>query len=108
MERAIIQDAIVNALTEIQVNSGRALSNITGNTRPIGDLMDFDSLNAVEAACLVSEALGTDIETELLLTSSYGVPLTVNEMVDRITNHFDKQEGVNHGQLKFPTKFNRR
>lgn len=106
MDHDEIQDALIQAITEIQVNSGRGVPKITGSTHPIGDLDGFDSLNVVEAACLLSEALDTDIKTELVLTSSFGAPLTINEMVDHVADHFNRQKGVNNGQLKFPIKSN--
>lgn len=106
MEREVIQEALTQALLEIQINSGRTVPAITEDTHPIGDLDGFDSVNTVEVACLISESLEVQVAAEVILKTPFGRPLTVGEMVDQIATHLNQQEGVAHGKLKFSTKPN--
>jgi acyl carrier protein len=80
-----IRSALILAITEIQINSGHALIEITNETRPLGDLQDFDSLNAVEASTLLSEHLGCEITPDIGLFVGKGEPLQICEIVENIS-----------------------
>jgi acyl carrier protein len=76
-----IKDILVNVLNEIQSNSGRTLLEINDDTHPLGDLMGFDSINAVEATTLLSEQLGCDIVPDVALFIKGNRPFTIKEIV---------------------------
>ena len=104
MQPEEVLNALVEVLTEIQINSGRVVPDITNNTHPIGDLDGFDSLNAVEVGILLSDALSMKIDFEFILSTPIGYSPTVGDIVDRIVQTSDHQEGVIHGQPKFQYK----
>ena len=104
MQPEEVRNALVEVLTEIQVSSGRVAPDITINTHLVGDLEGFDSLNAVEAGILLSDALNMKIDFEFILSTPFGYSPTVGDIVDRIVHTSDHQEGVFHGQPKFQYK----
>lgn len=105
-----IHDALVDALSGIQSDSGRVIPEITDATHPIGDLEGFDSLNAVEVSMRLSEALNMKIDFELLVSKSYGFSPTVGDIVERIFQVAENSKGDHHEQLsfRFKSKFYRR
>lgn len=52
-----IRAAVLSALEEIQVESGREWKPLTDNSRPIGTLAGFDSPNGVEFCCAIEVKL---------------------------------------------------
>ncbi len=79
-----IKEELRRAILEIQTNSGRAVPDIHDELCPIGDLEGFDSLNAVEVTCLLSDYLGHNITNDLMLPIYPGRQLTINEIADRL------------------------
>lgn len=79
-----VRSAVIETLREIQSQSGRRIAPIGDNTRPIGDLEGFDSLNAEEAATMLCERLGVEIEDNPFITRSDARPLRVREIVVRL------------------------
>jgi len=58
-----IQEAVLEAVCEIQKQSGRPLPEVCcGTLRPIGDLEGFESINAVEVTVQLAEKLGCEID----------------------------------------------
>jgi acyl carrier protein len=54
--------ALCEVLAEVQQSTGRDNIQITDSTCPIGGLLDFDSLNAVEATVMVEQRLGIELD----------------------------------------------
>lgn len=54
MTREELVDKVIDVLRTIQVISGRPVATITEETKPIGDLVGFDSLNGVELAAILN------------------------------------------------------
>lgn len=79
-----INEVVRQVLHEIQSSSGRPVPIFNDELRPIGDLEGFDSLNAVEAASLLSEYLGNEIPNNIMLPTYPGEQLTVSEIVSRL------------------------
>lgn len=86
MDHKLVTDALTQALSEIQSCSGRSVSQMTPETRPIGDLEGFDSVNAVEAASILSGHLGQRIDPKIMLSTNPNEPLRICDIVDRIVS----------------------
>lgn len=88
-----IRSSLVEVLNEIQAQSGRAVGVISDELRPLGDLEGFDSLNAEEAAALLSDRLGLEIEENPFI-SAKGKALSVGDVAKRLSLTVDgKQKG---------------
>lgn len=79
-----IRKAVIEAINVIQSNSGREITQLSGTTCPMRDLTGFDSLNAVEVSAHLSQALGFEVETNLLFAAGPSAPISIDEAVDRI------------------------
>jgi acyl carrier protein len=62
MDRADIQKGIEEAIQEIQAESGREAIKLTLQTVVVNPAFGFDSLNGIEACCLVEQKLGIKID----------------------------------------------
>ena len=87
------RELVIQVLTEIQTGSGRLSPEIHGDLCPIGGFEGFDSLNAVEAASLLSEYLDCTIKPNLMLSSYPGRQLTINEIAGRLQETIGSQGG---------------
>ncbi len=93
MDHQQVINALSQALSEIQSCSGRTVSQMTPETRPIGDLEGFDSVNAVETAAILSGHLGQPINPKIMLSTNPNEPLRICDIVDRIVNSEAKHSG---------------
>lgn len=85
MRKDEVVATIVDVLAEFQSMGGRPATQITGNTCPIGDLAEFDSLNGVEATVELSDRLGIDLPGVNAFANESGTKaLTVSEVADTI------------------------
>ena len=76
---------VADVLAEIQSISGRVQQPIREDTRPIGDLDQFDSLNGVEATVELSDRLGVDLwAVNAFVNESGSKALTVSEIAGGI------------------------
>jgi len=84
--------AIVNVLEELQRVSGRPCGQLTGSTKPIGDLVGFDSLSGIEATVALEAALDLKLETDNALVAEVKGrkrALTITEAAERIAKHLN-------------------
>jgi hypothetical protein len=91
--REKVVEVLVNALLEAQQDIVGSPELITENTRPIGDLKDFDSLTSVEVTLSCLSALGFEDLPSFpsLFISKQSESLTVSEVADRIMKLKKKQ-----------------
>lgn len=76
---------IIDVLTDIQLTSGRAPTQISKDTCPISGLEQFDSLNGVEATVELSDRLDIDLPGVNAFMNDDGTQaLTVSEIADSI------------------------
>lgn len=77
---------VIQTLGEVQRDIVDGSEEINAQTRPIGDLQDFDSLTSVCATILCLEKLGISdpLEFPSLFIDKGGNALTVDEVADRI------------------------
>lgn len=83
-------------LSEIQELNGEEVPEVEDETRPMGDLADFDSLTAVEATTQLSERLSWELDPTLFWEKD-GTPLKIGEIVDRICATVGVKEGGSRG-----------
>jgi acyl carrier protein len=82
-----VTKTIITVLKELQLASGRACGELTGNTKPIGDLIGFDSLSAIEATVAIEAALGKELNIDNLLVAEINgreQALTITGAAERI------------------------
>jgi len=85
MKSTEARDRIVKAIVQIQKNSGRELpEEVSGRTKPIGDLEGFDSLNGLELSVVIAAEFDIDSRENLCVSEDGRRALTVNEMVARV------------------------
>jgi acyl carrier protein len=90
-----VMAAVIAAISEIQVSSGRPLEEITDSTRPTQDLKGFDSLSAVEAITIVSQTLGREIFPDLALFVEGTRPRTVGEISEAVSKFLEESSPKN-------------
>ena len=88
-----LREVLIEVITEIQAGSGRPVPEIHGELCPIGDFEGFDSLNAVEVSCELSQRLDCDIKPNLMVPTYPWKPLTINEIVGRLQQAVEAQGG---------------
>ena len=93
LTRDKVLGALVDALREAQQNVSDEPEQITENTRPIGDLRDFDSLTSVMVTvhCLVTLGIEDIPSSPSLFITKRGGALTVGEVADRIIKENEKE-----------------
>jgi len=82
MDAHEIRGVVVSVLTDIQSDSGRTVSDFSGDMCPMGGLDGFDSINCIEAAITLSGILGCDIQKDVALFTQDGHGRTMDEIVD--------------------------
>jgi acyl carrier protein len=85
---------VLRAVCEIQAWSGRSSDGIDQDTRPLGDLDDFDSLNAEEVCSLLSEELEQEIPTSIFDQQSLQ-PATIGNIAQRLCEFIRGTKGDN-------------
>ncbi len=98
MTRQQAEAAVIGVIVEIQEMSGRQCFNIGSNTKPIGDVPEFDSLNAFEATVYGAARLRMDIPNEEnIFTNEAGDRArSVREIAGRLMEIAESSEGVVH------------
>ena len=86
MYKKEIRAAVIGVVREIQEMSGRELTSVTPETRPVGDLPGFDSLNGIEGTIMLSERLGISIplDVNVFLNEQGDRVLAVEEICERV------------------------
>lgn len=93
MEFDETKELVQRVIAEIQTGSGRAVLDINDDLCPIGDLEGFDSLNAVEASCLLSDYLGYEIPNNLMLAAHPERQLTIDDITERLYQFINAEGG---------------
>jgi hypothetical protein len=78
---------IVAVLKDLQDASGRVCGQLHGDTKPIGDLVDFDSLSGIEATVALEAVLGKELGTDNVFVSEVkgrNRALTIAETAGRL------------------------
>ena len=94
MTRNEVERLLIEALREIQAQSGRGVPEITDETRPLKDLPGFDSHNDLEVAVELAEPFQLDEKMRLCLSDDGTRPLSIREIVDRIMAHMTNPKGT--------------
>ena len=88
-----LRELLIEVITEIQVGSGRPIPEIHGELCPLGDFEGFDSLNAVEVTCELSQRLDREIKPDLMVPAYPWKQLTINEIVGRLQQAVEAKGG---------------
>ena len=88
MTRDEIKQLLIEKLREIQELSGREQQEITGETRPLVDLVGFDSHNDLELSAMLADPFNIDDKTRLGVSADGKRPLCVREIVDNVMENF--------------------
>lgn len=91
--RAEILKCLLDAITDVQVASGRSPDGIDTSTDVFGGIEGFDSLNALEVLVTASAKVEDELPDELLARKEDGSPLTVGDLVDRILARLEGDDG---------------
>lgn len=92
MDRAFVQAKLVEVLQTIQAASGLECPHISGSTKPIEDLPQFDSKIWPVAIGMLAMELGVTIadDVNIFRQEKGRTPLTINEsvaMIVELTKH---------------------
>lgn len=97
MDKQDVVAEVIQAVRRVQQASGRPVGDIGTNTRPVGDLDEFDSLNGLEAVIVLSEALDYELPSDIpFVRRDTREGLTVGEIADVICSMI-ATEAVTHG-----------
>jgi hypothetical protein len=94
MTEADIRRALIEVLTNIQVQSGRPVQELTDDVRPLLDLEGFDSLNAEEVLMALTTILGYPFRRNPLFADRGRRKLTVAEIVSAIAREMNLATNV--------------
>jgi len=85
MNQTEIEQALIKAVCQTQESSGRDLINVTAETRPIGDLPGFDSLNGVETTVEAIAYIKRDLPfNNVFVAENKAKALTIREAARRL------------------------
>jgi hypothetical protein len=91
MTQTEIEQALVKAVCNTQESSGRDLINVTPETRPIGDLAGFDSLNGVETTVEAIELIKKDLPfNNVFVDENKAKALTIREAAKRLLTFLNR------------------
>jgi acyl carrier protein len=83
MTQSELEILLIEAVNEIQKESGREVMRIDAETKPLSDVPGFTSLNAVEATLYVEERLGTELDFSNVFHDGLK-ELSIREAAERI------------------------
>lgn len=93
MTRGEVESKVIAALRELQVQSGRQEAvDATPDTRPIGDLPEFDSLNGEEVTVLLEVELGCVLPGNIFIAEGGRRALSVREAVGELCQRLGVSE----------------
>jgi len=85
MTRGDIQSKVIEAVREILRQSGYTDNPATApDTKPVGDLPGFDSLNGEEATVLLEAELGCQLPQNVFIAEGPRRALRIHETVDQL------------------------
>ena len=93
MTQTEIEQILIELIKNIQVMSGRPDVVIDASTRPIGDLDEFDSLNAVELTVEFADRLKFEPDSNNVLLAD-DKPLSIAEAAHRLLSQMQFKVAV--------------
>jgi acyl carrier protein len=85
-----IRRHICAVLSAIQTDSGLETPSLTDETKPLGDLLGFDSLATVDAEVRLSEALGVELDHVPFKSPVTGKEQTIGEIVAQLADKYGR------------------
>ncbi len=77
-----VREALIHALTDIQQLSGRPVPVFSDDLCPGEDLEGFDSQNAEEAAVMLEQQLGCEIDINPFVSQNEDRNLRISQVVE--------------------------
>ena len=77
-----VRETLLQTLAEIQQLSGRPVPTFSDSLCPAEDLEGFDSQNAEEAAAMLEQQLGCEINKNLFVSENEDRRLQIGEIVE--------------------------
>lgn len=85
MQLADLESRICQAVVDLQKLYSRDVTTITLDTRPVGDLDDFDSANGLELTAALAMDYGVDVPLdENIFLDERDRPLTIQQIAKRL------------------------
>ena len=94
MTQTDIEQALCDAIRQVQEDSGRESPRLSGEIVPIGDLDGFDSINSIEVGAVVSDALGVEVGEHPLVHQETGRAISISEAAGQILRQLNKNSGA--------------
>lgn len=89
MTRADVEEKLVESIREVQALSGRSARGLSAASSPLQDVEGFDSLNAIEALCILSKKLKREFKGDINLfvpkTRKY-TPISIREVASNVAD----------------------
>ena len=82
MDKEQAEQQVMGAIREVRQYSGKESVSLGPNTRPLRDFDDFDSLSGVEAAVLLSEAVGFELPDHIFAGNKGQRVPSIGEIAD--------------------------
>ncbi len=97
-----VRNAVIEVLTDIQINNGQPAVEITDATCPTTDLPGFDSFHCVEASAILSAVLEYDIKANQFFSQTQSAPpLSVHDISEQILKEIVRKEKREYGPPRF-------
>jgi acyl carrier protein len=82
-----IESVIVGVLREVQIISGREWTELNPESKPLADLVGFDSLSAIEVTVAIEQKLECKFVIESIFISEDGKrALNLKQICDQVSN----------------------
>lgn len=89
MTRSDVEEKLVESIREVQTLSGRSARGLSAASSPLQDVEGFDSLNAIEALCILSKKLKREFKGDIDLfvpkTKKHS-PISIREVASNISD----------------------
>ena len=96
MTKSELRTAVISAIADVEERCGRQKPALRGDTRPISDLAEWDSLLGVEATLVVEEILGKQFAVESIFVTDDVKPIarSINQIVDLLFKSHLKEKAA--------------
>ena len=89
MTRSDVEEKLVESIREVQTLSGRSVRGLSSASSPLQDVEGFDSLNAIEALCILSKKIEREFNGDIDLfvpKAKKHIPISIREVASNISD----------------------
>ncbi len=93
MNTTILKDKLITVLRQIQAESGLGCPKLTGSTRPVDSLPQFDSITWPVATTILATETSVPIpdDVNIFIDETTDLPRSIDEIVDFVFDLATKQ-----------------